>query len=136
MTWTQSTSSLWARVPTSLQVAILAVCLPGMLSHELTHLVLGRRWAADATLDLDRMAVDLEWSPSTSWWRVVVQGLAPLLVGWLLGALAAAYAVFAGVRVPVVLVPVLAWAVFQWAVYTLPFWGDLVSLPPKEEFAA
>jgi len=121
MAWTNATPGWWRSAPTTLQVGLLVVFLPGVLLHELTHAVVASP-NADVTLVWDAVAVDMAWAPETPRAAVVLAHLAPLLVGWLAGAVLVTGHVVLGAK-PNELV--MLYVVAQWLLYTVPVLGDL-----------
>jgi len=78
------TPGWWQELPAWLQVALLAVCLPGVLLHEYTHIAAGylgtpvvdrHRW------DLDEIGVECWWAEYSPAWRRGLLHLAPMLAG-------------------------------------------------------
>jgi len=129
MAWENSTPAWWRSSPLVVQVVLLVVFLPGLLAHELTHMVAGAIWT-DVDLVLDDVAVDIHWEDAEAppWWAPVFVNLSPFLFG--VGvAYAAALGVYVTGSVVSMSLPVLAYVLIQWFVYTLAVLGDLNWTP-------
>lgn len=119
----QTTPPWWRGLSTRVQAALLATLLPGVLLHELTHALVAAPFA-DVTMLWDAVAVRLDWHPSAPTWARPAAHLAPLAVGWALGAGLLLVLVGTGYSVDVPL-PMLLYGVAQWVLYTLAVLGDL-----------
>lgn len=119
--WANSTPSWWRETSTHVQVVLLALFLPGVLLHELTHAVVASPFA-DVDIVWGAVAVDMEWRPSTPRGAVAIAHLAPLLVGWLTGLVFVVGHVLYQPDLPGL---AMIFVVVQWLLYTVPVLGDL-----------
>lgn len=121
MAWSNSTPAWWQSTPTTVQVGLLVVFLPGVLLHELTHAIVASP-NADVTVVWDEVAVVMVWTPGTPRAAIALAHLAPLLLGWAAGAILVAGHVLldAGTNDLVTL-----YVLAQWLLYTVPVLGDV-----------
>jgi hypothetical protein len=100
---------------------ILATLLPGVVAHELTHILVARPWGR-GRLDLDRIACELEWRSDHPAPRAAAH-IAPLVGGYALGV--GVLAVALGQPGLTVHTGVLAYASVNWLCYTVASVADL-----------
>lgn len=111
----------WRRLPVGLQVCLLAVTLPGLLLHELTHAVVARPFVDGITFHWSEIAVSLVWSDERRWPRICAH-LAPLGVGYLVGMAAVVSVVVLDMAVHPL---AFGWLALQWLLYVGPSPADV-----------
>lgn len=121
------TPGWWRRLATPSQLVLLAVFLPGVLAHELTHAVAAWPWGRPR-FQWDHLAVDLHWRPETPQRAVWAAHLAPFLAGWAVGLVALAAALDGQSWLLSLRLPSLAYLVFQWSAYTWLVLWDIDAL--------
>jgi len=116
------TPAWWRALPTWAQVVILSLLLPGVVAHELTHILVARPWGR-GRIDWDTIACELEWHSDHPAPRAAAH-IAPLVGGYALGVGVLAVAIGQpGISVHAGL---LAYASVNWLAYTVASVTDLV----------
>jgi hypothetical protein len=105
---------------------VLWLLLPGRALHELTHAVVGQRWAAAVAIDWRRPAVSFVWDDAP-YYGVLATHLAPFVLGYTVGTVVIAAMLFGGLFEVSLLGA--GWLVANWLYYSFPTRGDLSVLP-------
>lgn len=115
------TPAWWRTLPAWAQATILALLLPGVLAHELTHILVAQPWGSGA-VDLDAIACELTWRSEHPAPRAAAH-IAPLVGGYALGVGVVAVALGQpGISVHAGL---LAYASVNWLAYTAASTADV-----------
>ena len=124
-TLTSRTPSWWRALPTTVQVVVLLVLMPGVVLHEATHATLAWPWI-DVKWRWDEIAVDLYGADRAPPLVVTVALLGPTLIGWLVGV-GVVLALLTGFTISLSL-PVVLYAIGQWMLLSLMFLDDIRAL--------
>jgi len=111
----------WRSLPTWTQAVVLSVLLPGVVAHELTHILVARPWARGA-VDWDAIACELHWRSEHPAPRAAAH-IAPLVGGYALGV--GALAAVIGQPGITIHAGLLAYASVNWLCYTVASVADL-----------
>ncbi|MFY4814535.1 hypothetical protein ACOJIV_17830 [Haloarcula sp. AONF1] len=115
------TPDWWRSLPTWAQAMILSLLLPGVVAHELTHIICATSWA-DTTLDWDAIAFEAEWTSSHPAPRVAAH-IAPLVAGYAAGV--GVFAVVIGRPQFSIHAGLLAYLSVNWLAYTAASVSDV-----------
>lgn len=114
------TPDWWRALPTWTQAVILSVLLPGVVLHELTHILVAQPWGS-GVIDWDGIACELRWRSDHPAPRAAAH-IAPLVGGYALGV--GALAVVIGQPGITIHTGVLAYASVNWLCYTVASVAD------------
>jgi hypothetical protein len=115
------TPDWWRSLPTWAQATILSLLLPGVIAHELTHMLCAAPWSQTA-LDWDGIAFEAEWTSSHPAPRAVAH-IAPLVAGYAAGV--GVFAVVIGRPQFSIHAGVLAYLSVNWLAYTVASVSDV-----------
>ncbi|WP_367175099.1 hypothetical protein [Haloarcula rubripromontorii] len=115
------TPDWWRSLPTWAQATILSLLLPGVVAHELTHVVCATSWANTA-LDWDSIAFEAEWTSSHPAPRAAAH-IAPLVAGYAAGV--GVFAVVIGRPQFSIHAGLLAYLSVNWLAYTIASVSDV-----------
>ena len=115
------TPAWWRALPSWSQVLILALLLPGVVAHELTHAIVAQPWG-ETSMDWDEIAFEVEWSSPHPGPRAAAH-IAPLVSGYAfaVGALAAVLG-WPGLTIHA---GILAYVSVNWLYYTAASFTDV-----------
>ncbi len=117
------TPNWWRSLPTWTQAVILSLLLPGVVAHELTHILVAQPWGS-GSIDWDHIACELEWRSDRPAPRAAAM-IAPLVGGYALGV--GIVAVALGQPGITVHTGLLAYASVNWLAYTVASVADLAT---------
>lgn len=115
------TPGWWRALPTWTQAVILSLLLPGVVAHELTHILVATPWGS-GHIDWDTIAAVLEWESDAPGPRAAAH-IAPLVGGYALGV--GALAVVLGQPGFSIHAGLLAYASVNWLAYTVATVADV-----------
>lgn len=120
---------IYTRVRCHLTPAVW-VLVPGIVFHELTHVVVARPWAAETGVDWsgDAPLARMVWPPETPAWAVVAAHLAPVVVGTFIGSFAAATVLNDPQAVAGVSPSLAGYLALNWLAYALPSPSDVAPV--------
>jgi hypothetical protein len=110
----------WRALPTWTQAVVLSLLLPGVVLHELTHILVAQPWGG-GSIDWDTIACELEWRSDHPAPRAAAH-IAPLVGGYALGVGALAVAI--GQPGVTVHTGLLAYTSVNWLCYTVASVAD------------
>jgi len=115
------TPAWWQALPSWTQVTILALLLPGVVAHELTHAIVAWPWG-ETTLDWDAIAFECSWSSPHPGPRAAAH-IAPLVSGY--AAAVGVLALALGQPGITVHAGLLAYVSVNWLYYTAASFSDV-----------
>lgn len=111
----------WRSLPSWAQVVILSLLLPGVVAHELTHILVAQPWGS-GHIDWDDIACEIEWRSDHPAPRAAAH-IAPLVAGYALAV--GALAVVLGQPTVSIHAGLLAYVSVNWLAYTVASVADL-----------